>query len=94
MNSFYQQQSTHKSSLPIAVEETSKPICLIVDEVDGAIGSGSNNDSTKGIGLIVEYLKKCINYSQQKQKQNGKKGDDDDYEDDLEKPDEGDQEKE
>jgi chromosome transmission fidelity protein 18 len=28
---------------------SSKPVCLIVDEVDGAIGGGSNNDSKKGI---------------------------------------------
>jgi hypothetical protein len=41
-----------------------KPICLIVDEVDGAVGSGGGlGESTKGIGQIVEYLKKCINYS-------------------------------
>jgi hypothetical protein len=38
-----------------------KPVCLIVDEVDGALGS--TLDNSKGIGQIVEYLKKCINYS-------------------------------
>ncbi len=35
-------------------------MCLIVDEVDGALGSSL--DGTKGIGQIVQYLKKCINY--------------------------------
>jgi len=35
-----------------------------VDEVDGALGSSLDN--TKGISQIVEYLKKCINYSIQK----------------------------
>ena len=37
-----------------------KPVCLIVDEVDGALGSSLDN--TKGVGQIVDYLKKCINY--------------------------------
>lgn len=46
--------------------QTKKPVCLIVDEVDGALGSSL--DSTKGIGQIVEYLKKCINYSLTKTK--------------------------
>ena len=90
MNSFYQQQSTLKTGNPNSVEDTSKPICLIVDEVDGAIGSGSSNDSSKGVGLIVEYLKKCINYTQQKHKANGKKAEDEDDDDDLDKPNEED----
>jgi hypothetical protein len=34
--------------------------------VDGALGSSL--DSTKGIGQIVEYLKKCISYSLTKTK--------------------------
>ena len=37
-----------------------KPVCLIVDEVDGALGSSL--DGTKGISQIVEYLKKCTSY--------------------------------
>ena len=37
-----------------------KPLCLIVDEVDGALGSSL--DGTKGIGQIVNYLKKCTSY--------------------------------
>ena len=47
--------------------QTKKPVCLIVDEVDGALGSSL--DSTKGIGQIVEYLKKCISYSLTKTKE-------------------------
>jgi chromosome transmission fidelity protein 18 len=42
-------------------ESTKKrPVCLIVDEVDGALGSTFDGESSKGIGQIVEYLKKCI----------------------------------
>lgn len=43
-------------------EEGKKPVCLIVDEVDGAIGGGTDQDNLKGIKKIVDYLKKCINY--------------------------------
>ena len=48
-------------------------MCLIVDEVDGALGSSL--DSTKGIGQIVEYLKKCISYSLTKTKDVSNKDD-------------------
>lgn len=45
--------------------EINKPTCLIVDEVDGAVGSGGSLDGTgKGIGMIVDYLKKCISYQE------------------------------
>ena len=37
-----------------------KPVCLIVDEVDGALGSSL--EGNRGITQIVQYLKKCINY--------------------------------
>lgn len=37
-----------------------KPVCLIVDEVDGALGSTFDGDSSKGVASIVDYLKKCI----------------------------------
>lgn len=45
-----------------------KPVCLIIDEVDGALGNGEKQDRSKGIGLVVEYLKKCINYTAKKAK--------------------------
>lgn len=45
-------------------QKSKKPVCLIVDEVDGALGSSLDN--SKGVSQIVEYLKKCINYTSQK----------------------------
>jgi chromosome transmission fidelity protein 18 len=53
--------SQNKRKIPFSKNEESpnkKPVCLIVDEVDGALGSSL--DSSKGVGLIVDYLKKCI----------------------------------
>ena len=38
----------------------SKPVCLIVDEVDGAVSGGIN----AGFGKVAEFLKKCINKTQ------------------------------
>ena len=38
--------------------ETKKPICLILDEIDGALGGGS--DMSKGLGLVADFLNKCI----------------------------------
>jgi hypothetical protein len=37
MNAFFEKDSNGQAS--------SKPVCLIVDEVDGAIGSGNKGDS-------------------------------------------------
>ena len=66
---------------------------MIVDEVDGALGGGGSMDGNKGVGMIVEYLKKCINYTENKtKKKNG--GDDDDEDDDLNNNDKEDKNKE
>jgi chromosome transmission fidelity protein 18 len=35
---------------------------LIVDEVDGALGSSLEGANSRGIQQIVDYLKKCISY--------------------------------
>lgn len=35
-----------------------KPVCLILDEIDGALGGGP--DMSKGLGLVAYVLKKCI----------------------------------
>jgi hypothetical protein len=51
-------------------EERNKPVCLIIDEVDGAIGGGTSADSSKGIQKVVDYLKKCISYVPKVQKKN------------------------
>jgi len=40
------------------------------DEVDGALGSSLDSSNTKGVAQIVDYLKKCINFSSEKPKQN------------------------
>ena len=60
--------------------ECAEPVCLIVDEVDGAIGNGSYTDCTKGVSMIADYLKKCINYTAQKTK---KKADNDEEDDEI-----------
>lgn len=61
--------------------DSNKPTCLIVDEVDGALGSGNSLDGNgKGIAMIVEYLKKCINYQDNKTKKKSGDIDDDDDE--------------
>ena len=39
-------------------ENVKKPVCLILDEVDGALGGGV--DQTKGMGLVADFLKRCI----------------------------------
>ena len=44
-----------------------KPVCLIVDEMDGALGGGS--DINKGIGQVADYIQKAIKaLSDQKKK--------------------------
>lgn len=37
-----------------------KPVCLIIDEVDGALSTSFDGANSRGIAQIVEYLKKCI----------------------------------
>ena len=32
-----------------------KPVCLILDEIDGALGGGA--DQNRGMGLVAEFLK-------------------------------------
>jgi hypothetical protein len=41
-----------------------KPVCLILDEIDGAFGGGS--DQTKGINLVADFIKKCMKVSDEK----------------------------
>lgn len=63
---------------------------MIVDEVDGALGSGGcldGSNTTKGMGLIVDYLKKCINYEEKINKKKAKGDDDDDDDFDINKKD-------
>jgi DNA repair ATPase RecN len=43
------------------IQNSSKPTCLILDEVDGALG-GSEGDS-KGLQKVSEYLQRCIKAS-------------------------------
>ena len=50
-------------------KNSSKPCCLIIDEVDGAVAGGltsqSSDDgsSTKGFGHVVQTLNSCLQYS-------------------------------
>ena len=50
----------------VGKQSAGKPVCLIVDEVDGALGSSFEGANSKGISQIVEYLKKCIRYTADK----------------------------
>ena len=58
-----------------------KPVCLIVDEVDGALGGSL--DGSKGITQIVEFLKNCMNYvkGNKKTKSDPNNNQDDDHDD-------------
>lgn len=47
-------------------QSAGKPVCLIVDEVDGALGSSFEGANSKGISQIVDYLKKCIRFTADK----------------------------
>lgn len=40
-----------------------KPVCLILDEIDGALGGGS--DQSKGMNFVSDFLKKCIRVHEQ-----------------------------
>lgn len=59
-----------------------KPTCLILDEVDGALGGGAGGNSdekSKGLKMVADYLKKCILKAETTQSK--KKGDYDSDED-------------
>jgi len=43
----------------------SKPTCLILDEVDGALG-GSEGDQSKGLKFVADFLSKCLKASNRK----------------------------
>eukprot|EP00347_Sterkiella_histriomuscorum_P000515 403375550 len=73
-------------------DDKQKPVCLIVDEVDGAVGSGGSLDGQKGVGKIVEYLKKCINYSENLAKKRNQADEDDEGDEDMKDQDDNDQE--
>lgn len=65
-----------------------KPVCLIVDEVDGALGSSFEGANSKGVHQIVEYLKKCIAYEAKSGKKKDTASNDVDDDDDEEMQDE------
>lgn len=44
-----------------------KPTCLILDEVDGALGGAEGSQST-GLKLVADFLQKCLKASQKKPK--------------------------
>ena len=39
-----------------------KPVCLILDELDGALGGGP--DANKGLGQVADFLKRCLKESE------------------------------
>ena len=41
-----------------AEKDRKKPICLILDEVDGALGGGS--DQSRGMAQVAQYIRNCI----------------------------------
>jgi len=46
--------------------DAKKPICLILDEIDGALGGGS--DQSRGMNFVADFLKKCIRENDQAKK--------------------------
>lgn len=40
-----------------------KPTCLILDEVDGALGGGEGDGQPKGIKMVSDFIAKCIKSS-------------------------------
>ena len=50
--------------------ESKKPVCLILDEIDGALGGGS--DMSKGLGFVADFLKKCMSETDRVKQMNKK----------------------
>ena len=48
----------NRSGFDKSDSDQKKPVCLILDEIDGALGGGP--DQNKGMGLVADFLKKCI----------------------------------
>lgn len=71
---------TQKVTRPGQIERegSGKPVCLIVDEVDGALGSSFEGSNSRGISKIVDYLKKCISYMPKSTKRGATEEDDED----------------
>lgn len=44
-----------------------KPTCLILDEIDGALGG--EGEMASGMSLVADFLKKALKKSQQKKKE-------------------------
>ena len=49
------------------VDGGKKPVCLILDEIDGALGGGQ--DASKGLYFVSEFLKRCIKEHDNKKNQ-------------------------
>lgn len=53
-------------------DKENKPTCLILDEVDGALGGAEGNQST-GLKFIADFLTKCLKSSTKKPKASNQK---------------------
>ena len=53
----------------LSISGENKPTCLILDEVDGALGGAEGSQST-GLKLVADFLQKCLKASQKKPKTN------------------------
>lgn len=40
-----------------------KPTCLILDEVDGALG-GIEGDQARGLQMVADFISRCIKQAQ------------------------------
>lgn len=56
-----------------------KPTCLIVDEVDGALGGG-DGDQARGLKQVADFLQKCIRASKTQKKKSETSDDNSDAE--------------
>jgi hypothetical protein len=42
-----------------SIDQQGKPTCLILDEVDGALG-GAEGDQSRGLQMVADFITKCI----------------------------------
>lgn len=66
-NSLTMNSHFEKTKLVVKEGESAKPpVCLILDEIDGALGgstsfgSGGGGEQARGLKLVADYLEKAI----------------------------------
>lgn len=52
-----------KNALEMNTIDQGKPTCLILDEVDGALG-GIEGDQARGLQMVADFISRCIKQAQ------------------------------